>query len=70
MTYLEAQATPKISVSYLKLLRAASRMEKMLSLSHAMQIGASFSLKKPSPNYLARMGNCSTTESFILQFLS
>jgi len=65
-----AQAAPKISVNCFKLLSAASLMEKMLSLNHAMQIGESFSLKKASPNYLARIGNYSTTESLILQFLS
>ena len=35
-----------------------------------MQIGASFSLKNASPSCLARIGNYSTTESLILQFLS
>ena len=35
-----------------------------------MQMGLSFSLKKASPSYLARTGNCSTTDNLILQFLS
>ena len=42
----------------------------MLSLSHVIQIGLSFSTKNASPNCLARVGNCSTTENLILQFLS
>lgn len=67
---MEAQATPKISVSYLRLVIAASLIEKILSLNQVMQIGASLSLKKASPNYLAKIGNYSTTESLILQFLS
>jgi len=51
-------------------LRAASLIEKILSLSQVMQIGESFSLKKASPSCLARIGNCSTTDNLILQFLS
>lgn len=70
MTYLDAQATPNISVNCLKFVIAASRIEKILSLNHVIQIGASLSLKNASPSYLAKIGNCSTTESLILQFLS
>jgi hypothetical protein len=70
MTYLEDQAAPNISVSDFRLLRAASLIEKILSLSQVMQIGESFSLKKASPSCLARIGNCSTTDNLILQFLS
>jgi len=67
---LVAHVTPKISVNCLKLPNAASLIEKILSLSHVIQIGANFSLKNASPSYLARIGNYSTTESLILQFLS
>lgn len=70
MTVFEAHETPNISVSSFRFLMAASLMEKMLSLSQAIQIGESFSLKKASPNYLAKMGNCWTTDCLILQFLS
>ena len=70
MTLLVAQAKPNISVSCFRFCKAASLIENMLSLSQAMQIGASLSLKNASPNYLARMGNCSTTESLMRQFLS
>lgn len=70
MTCLDAHGAPKISVSCFRLLIAASLIEKILSLSQVMQMGDSFSLKNYSPSYLARIGNCSTTESLILQFLS
>jgi hypothetical protein len=42
----------------------------MLSFNHEMQMGLSFSLKNYSPSCLARIGNCSTTDNLILQFLS
>lgn len=42
----------------------------MLSLNQVMHMALSFSTKKASPSYFARVGNCSTTECLILQFLS
>lgn len=49
---------------------AASLIEKMLSLNQVIQIAFNFSTKKASPSCLAKVGNCSTTECLILQFLS
>ena len=49
---------------------AASLIEYTLSFNHLMQIGISLSVKNCSPNYLASVGYCSTTDSLILQFLS
>lgn len=70
MTFFEAQVMPKMSVRSFRFLMAASLMEKIESFNQEIQIGFSLSLKNCSPNYLARMGNYSTTESLILQFLS
>lgn len=42
----------------------------MLSLNQVIQIAFNLSTKNASPSYLARVGNCSTTECLILQFLS
>lgn len=41
-----------------------------MSLNQVMHIGFNFSTKKGSPSCFARMGNYSTTENLILQFLS
>ena len=49
---------------------AASRIMNIESVSQVMQIGLSFWLKNSSPSYPANTGNCSNTESLILQFLS
>lgn len=70
MTWVTAHCGPNISVNSFTLLRAASLIEYMLSLSQVIQIGFSFSTKNASPSCLASVGNCSTTECLILQFLS
>ena len=70
MTWVTAHWGPNISVNSFTLLRAASLIEYMLSLSHVIQMGLSFSTKNASPSCLASVGNYSTTENLILQFLS
>lgn len=70
MTFFSAHFDPKITVSYLRFSIDATLMEYTESLSHWKHMGINFSVKNTSPSYLAKAGNCSTTDSLILQFLS